>query len=153
MSATETTSEASPEPSSPLTYRRALPWWAQMAVLLVVFGAGGVAGSMITINVVHSRMEQYRQQAPIFSEEIVTRLRIRLALSDDQVTDVRRIIETRHSKMIQYRNEGSHKMHTEFDAMVEEVAGVLSENQAERWRSIAGHVKRTYLPAEAAAAN
>lgn len=146
MSATKTTNDAHARPSSPQTYRRALPWWTQIAVLLVVFVAGGVAGSMITVRVVHSRMEQYRQQAPIFSEDIVTRLRFRLALNDEQVADVRRIIESRHSKMIQYRNEGSHKMHTEFDAMVEEVAGVLDDLQAERWRGMANHVKRTYLP-------
>lgn len=138
---------------SPQTYRRALPWWTQIAVLLVVFLAGGVAGAMITTRVVHSRMEQYRQQAPIFSEDIVTRLRFRLALNDDQVADVRRIIESRHSTMIQYRNEGSHNMHTEFDAMVEEVADVLDELRAERWRDIAGQVKRTYLPADVATTN
>lgn len=133
-------------PPSP-TYRRALPWWVQGAVLLTVFVAGGVAGSMITARVIHSRMEQYRQQAPIFSEDIVMRLRFRLQLSDEQAEEVHTIIENRHSKMIQHRNEGSQRMHTEFDAMVEEVAEVLDELQAGRWREIAEHVKQTYLPA------
>ena len=148
MSTTEPTTETPPVQQSQ-GYRRALPWWLQITVLLVVFLAGGVAGSMITTRVIHSRMEQYRQQAPIFSEDIVMRLRFRLQLSDEQAEEVRTIIENRHSRMIEYRNEGSQKMHTEFDAMVDEVAGVLDELQAERWRGISGHVKRTYLPAEA----
>ena len=145
MSPTDTTTESTPSPMTQ-DYRRALPWWVQITVLLVVFVAGGVAGSMITTRVIHSRLEQYRQQAPIFSEDIVMRLRIRLSLSDEQVVEVRRIVESRHSKMIEYRNDGSHKMHAEFDAMIEEVANVLDEFQAQRWRGIADHVKRTYLP-------
>lgn len=147
MSTNDTTTEAFPVPPSK-SYRRALPWWMQITVLLVVFIAGGVAGSMITTRVIHSRMEHYRQQAPIFSDDIVMRLRIRLSLSDEQVIGVRKIIESRHSRMIEFRNEGSHKMHAEFDAMIKEVAGVLDEGQAQRWRGIADHVKRTYLPPE-----
>ena len=146
MTTTETTSETPTLPSSQ-GYRRALPWWTQLTLLLIVFIAGGVAGSMITTRVIHSRMEQYRQQAPIFSEDIVMRLRMRLALSDEQAIEVQRIIERRHPKMVEYRNDGSHKLHTEFDAMVEEIAGVLDELQAQRWHEIAEHVRRTYLPA------
>ena len=148
MTKTETQTETQLPPSP--TFRRALPWWMQVTVLLVVFVAGGVAGSMITTRVIHSRLEQYRQQAPIFSEDIVMRLRFRLQLSDEQAEKVRTIIENRHSKMIRYRNEGSQKMHAEFDTMVEEVAGVLDDLQAERWRGIADHVKQTYLPAATA---
>lgn len=51
--------------------------------------------------------------------------------------------------MIAYRNEGSQKMHSEFDAMVDEIASVLDEQQAERWRAISDHVRGTYLPARA----
>jgi len=148
MSTTETTNETPPLPSSP-AYRRALPWWTQLAVLSVVFVAGGVAGAMITTRVIHSRMEAYRQHAPDFSDDIVMRLRIRLALGDEQVDEVRAIIEKRHSKMIALGNEGSQKMHAEFDAMFEEVTGVLDALQTQRWRGIADHVRRTYLPAAA----
>ena len=74
------------------------------------------------------------------------RLRFRLHLSDQQANEVQTIIENRHSKMIEFRNEGSQKMHAEFDAMVEEVTTVLEEHQVERWRCIGSHVKRTYLP-------
>lgn len=148
MSTTEVKTETPPVPPSQ-SYRRALPWWLQITVLLVVFVAGGVAGSMITTRVIHSRMDQYRQQAPIFSEDIVMRLRFRLQLSDQQAQEVRTIIESRHSRMIDFRNEGSQKMHAEFDAMIEEVATVLEGHQVERWRGIANHVKQTYLPAAA----
>jgi len=144
------TTERTTEPSIPSRakkIRQALPWWLQVVVLLVVFTAGGVTGSMITSRVIHSRMESYRQHAPIFSEDIVARLRLRLGLSDEQTAKVKEIIQRRHSKMIAYRNEGSQKMHSEFDAMVDEIASVLDEQQAERWRAISNHVRVTYLPA------
>lgn len=146
MTDTDTTADT---PSLPLAkrHRRALPWWAQVVVLLVVFIAGGVAGSMTTARVIHSRMEEYRQQAPIFSKDIVMRLRMRLTLSDEQATKVQEIIERQHSKMIQCRNEGSQKMHVEFDAMVEEVADALDEFQTQQWYSISNYVRQTYLPA------
>ena len=127
--------------------RQALPWWMQTAVLLVVFAAGGVVGGMMASKVIHSRMETYRQQAPIFSEDIVMRLRHRLELSDEQAVDVKAIVERHHSRMIEYRTDGSAKMHTEFDTMVEEIGEVLDEAQAEKWHFIAQHVRQTYLPA------
>ena len=132
--------------SSAMTVRRSLPRWAQVAILIAVFVSGGVAGAMITAKVIHARMETYRQQAPLFSEDIVNRLRIRLALSEDQETRVRTIIERHHPEMIEYRNEGSQQLHAEFDAMVTEIASELNELQARRWKDIAEYVRNTFLP-------
>lgn len=134
-------------PESPSPERRALPWWLQSLVLLIVFAAGGVAGSMLTAKTIHSKMEQYRQQAPIFAEDIVMRLRLRLRLSDQQAGKVQEIVEQHHAKMIRYRNEGSQKLHAEFNVMVDEVAAVLDDNQAQRWSAISDHVRNRYLPA------
>lgn len=134
---------------SPPPWRRALPRWIQFVLLLVVFIAGGVTGSMITTRMIHTRMEGYRQQAPIFSEDIVMRLRFRLGLTDKQAGQIQQIIERRHATLIEYRNDGSRLMHTEFDAMVEEVGTVLQDHQTRRWRGIADHVRTTYLPANA----
>ena len=104
---------------------------------------------MMTTKVIHSKTEEYRLRSPIFSEDIVMRLRIRLGLSDEQARQVQGIVEQRHSLMIEYRNEGSRKVHAEFDVMVKEVARVLDDVQAQRWHDIADHVRRTYLPATA----
>lgn len=91
-------------------------------------------------------MDQYRQHAAIFAEDIVMRLRFRLALTDQQAGDVEKIVEGHHASMIEYRNEGSQKLHGEFNDMVDEVAAVLDDDQAVRWQSIADHVRRSYLP-------
>lgn len=128
-------------------WRRALPRWLQCLVLMLVFGAGGVAGSVVTTKWIHSRSEAYRQSAPIFAQDISTRLRMRLRLTDKQAGQVKAILERRHSQMIAYRNEGSQRVHNEFNAMVEEVETVLTDRQVERWESIAERVRTTYLPA------
>jgi E3 ubiquitin-protein ligase DOA10 len=128
-------------------FRQALPWWVQVIVLLVVFAAGGVVGAMISSKVIHSNMEKYRQQAPLFSADIVERLRMRLHLSDEQAVNVQEIVERQHEKLIEHRNNGSEKMHAQFDEMVDEIADELDELQKRQWGFVANYVRRTYLPA------
>ena len=65
----------------------------------------------------------------MFGNECYKRL-----LSDEQAEEIRTIHENPHSKMIEYSNEGSQRMHTEFDAMVEEGVCVLDKLKTERWR-------------------
>ena len=40
-------------------------------------------------------------------------------------------------------------MHTKFNEMVEEIAGVLGESQARAWQTMAERVRRIYLPESA----
>ena len=126
--------------------RRPLPRWVQVTVLLVVFASGAVVGAMIATKAIHSRMETYRQQAPIFSNDIVARLRVRLDLSDGQAERVRDIVERRHARMIELRREGSQSMHAEFNAMEQEVAAVLDDQQMQHWHRIADFVRQRFLP-------
>ncbi len=118
----------------------------QLTVLLIVFAAGSVTGAMIATKVLHSKLQTYRENAPIFAENIVARLRIRLNLSGEQVEQVREIVERRHARMIEHRRQGSLAMHTEFNAMEEEIAGVLDDRQARQWHEIANFVRERFLP-------
>ena len=127
-------------------FRRALPWWLQGTLLLVVFGAGSVTGAILTARSIHAQMNAYRENAPLFADDISMRLRFRLSLSEDQTNDVRRIVGQRHSKMVEHRNDGSRRMHAEFDSMVGEIASVLDDRQMQHWNAIAEQVKQTYLP-------
>lgn len=146
LSAMNATEQAPQMVTTNANARRPLPRWAQGVVWLVVFGAGYLVGSMITTRSIHLRLEAYRQNAPLFSSEIVGRLRFRLGLTDEQLAEVKEIIERRHAKMLEYRQQGSLAMHQEFDAMAEEVANVLDEPQAERWYQISRMVRERFLP-------
>lgn len=120
--------------------------WAQLLVLLTMFGAGYVVGSMVTTKNIHSKMEAYRNDAPIFAEDIVSRLRFRLRLSEEQVSTVSEIVERRHQLLVESRKGSSQEMHREFDALEAEVAEVLDETQVERWHSVADMVRTRFLP-------
>lgn len=126
--------------------RRALPWWVQLGVLFVVFGSGGVVGAMIATQVIHARMEYYREHADALPTDIVPRLQMRLALTDEQTEKVRVIIANRHPRMIEKRRQGAQAMLDEFRTMEYEITGVLDPEQNERWRSIAQSVRQRFLP-------
>lgn len=143
------TSEATTKPTtSPQggKQRRALPRWVELAILLVVFAAGGVVGAMIATNVIHSRMQYYREHAPVFADDVVARLQLRLRLGDKQTEQVREIVERRHPRMIEKRKQGAQAMRAEFEAMEEEIAAVLNPWQARQWHAMADHIRNTYLP-------
>lgn len=126
--------------------RRALPRWVQLGVLLVVFVSGGVVGAMIATKVIHSRMDYYREHADALPADIVPRLKMRLALTDEQTERVRAIIANRHPRMIENRRQGAQTMLNEFQMMENEIAGVLDPEQEQRWRSIAQSVRQRFLP-------
>ena len=91
-------------------------------------------------------MDSYRSNAPIFAEDIVSRLRFRLNLSDEQSEAVRVIVEKRHVRLIEVRQTSSQAMHDEFNTMELEIANVLDEIQAIHWRVIASTVRSRFLP-------
>ncbi len=126
--------------------RRPLPAWVQSAILLLVFCAGGIAGAMLATEMIHSRMEYYREHETALPNDIVPRLQFRLQLSDEQTEEVRRIIELRHPRMMRERNESARGMLLEFEAMQREVAAVLDAEQAAAWSEIANSVRRRFLP-------
>lgn len=126
--------------------RRALPRWVQVGVLLVVFVSGGVVGAMIATRVIHSRMDYYREHAEALPADIVPRLQLRLALTDEQTEKVRAIIANRHPRMIENRRQGAQAMLYEFEMMENEIAAVLDPEQEERWHAIAQSVRQRFLP-------
>lgn len=126
--------------------RRAMPWWVQVGVLLVVFVSGGVAGAMIATKVIHSRMDYYREHADALPADIVPRLQMRLALTDEQTKQVRAIIANRHPRMIENRRQGAQAMLGEFRMMENEIAGVLDPEQERMWHAIAQSVRQRFLP-------
>ncbi|MCA9217779.1 MAG: hypothetical protein KDB27_32140 [Planctomycetales bacterium] len=130
----------------PKAWRRAHPRWLQVTVLLVVFTAGGLVGAMFGIKSVHLRMEYYRQNADALPNAIVPRLKFILELTDQQAEHIREIINDRHPRIIEYREQGSAAMHAEFDAMEREIAEILDEQQAEKWSMFAERVRLRFLP-------
>ncbi len=138
---TETDKSASPSP-----IRRALPRTVQMTILFTVFVSGGILGAVVATKVTQSKMETYRNNSPVFAIDVSARLSSRLKLTDEQTGKVSEILERRHTRIIDFREQGSEAMHAEFDAMVDEIAMVLDEQQLSHWHSISESVRRRFLP-------
>ncbi|MBM4005828.1 MAG: hypothetical protein FJ295_21505 [Planctomycetes bacterium] len=146
MTDTQTTPETQPTSMTAVLPRRALPVWAQIGVLLVVFVADGIVGAMIATKIIRSRMEYYREHADALPSDIVPRLQVRLALTDEQTKQVRETIERRHPRLIEQRRQGAQAMLNEFQLMEDEIAGVLDPKQQQQWRTIATSVRHRFLP-------
>ena len=130
----------------PKQWRRAQPRWIQISVLLVVFVAGGLAGAMLAMKSVHSRMEYLRKNPEALPTVVVPRLQHILALSDEQSEQLREIISRRHPRIIEFRDQGMVGMHAEFDAMEKEIAGILDDQQAAKWHAVADNVRSRFMP-------
>lgn len=128
-----------------LRIRRALPRWIQIGVLLLVFVAGGIVGAMVATKALHARLEYYRQNEDALVNDIIPRLRAGLALTEEQSSQFEEIIERRHPRMLDVRRKGAIEMLAEFQAMEDEVAGVLDPKQRESWRKIAESVRNRFI--------
>lgn len=126
--------------------RQAQPWWIQLSVLLVVFAAGGAIGGMIAMKSVHSRMEFLRENPDALPTVVVPRLQHILSLNEEQSAQVRAIMTRRHPRIIEFSHQGIEGMHSEFDAMEEEIAAVLDDDQGSKWRVVAESVRSRFLP-------
>ena len=128
-------------------WRRALPRWAQIAVLLAVFVAGGVVGAVVSIRAVHSRIEHYRQHPGELPDEVVPRLAKRLSLTERQAGQVLEVFRRRHSRIVALHGQVSAEIHEEFSRLERDVAAILeNDEQREAWREAAERVRRVFLP-------
>ena len=134
-----------PEKKLP-TIRRAHSWWGQRAILLVVFVAGGFVGATIATKAVHSRMQHFRENPNALPDAVLPRLQRVLNLSDEQSAEVREILGRRHPRIVEQRNRGTTGMHVEFDEMEADIASVLDESQASKWKAVANSIRSRFLP-------
>jgi hypothetical protein len=138
---TLTSTHILPEPR----IRRALPRWVQISVLLLVFVAGGIAGAMVATKTLHARLEYYRQNEDALVNDIIPRLRARLALTEEQSSQFEEILGRRHPHLLNVRRKGANEMLAEFQAMEDEVANVLDPKQRDSWRKIAESVRNRFI--------
>lgn len=132
--------------SPPKRWRKALPVWVQVLVLLVVFASGIGVGALSATRYVIDRMQHYRTHPDVLPEEITQSLASRLRLTAEQQREILEIISRRHARIEEARQASAPEIHAEFDLMEQEVAAVLEERQKEKWLSTAEWVRSSFLP-------
>ncbi|TWT96523.1 hypothetical protein [Neorhodopirellula pilleata] len=132
-------------------WRRALPAWVQVCVLLLVFASGIGVGAVGASQYMLSRMQHYRENPEVFPEELSAKLQSRMNMSDDQTSKVRDIVTLRHGNITSLRDASAPGILQEFSLMEQEIADVLDPAQREQWHETADWVRKTFLPTDPAA--
>ena len=118
----------------------------RLLMLLFIFVSGGAFGAAGGGLWMRERMLAMLQHPDKLPDRIMPRIRVDLALSDEQVRDVDAIVRRHFAVMEAIRAESYPKQLAEFKAMRDEIAGLLSQNQRERWSSLCDSVEQRYLP-------
>ena len=132
--------------SPSMRWRKALPIWVQVTVLLVVFASGAGVGALSASRFVISRMQHYRAHPEVLPSEITQTLSRRLRLTESQQSEVLSIISRRHAAIEKARQASAPEIHSEFDSMEQEVAALLDKRQQQKWLATAEWVRGSFLP-------
>lgn len=134
--------EISPPPKGRHNFFKAL------ALSLVIFLCGGVFGSGLTL-VVAARVVSDRMQHPEETPRWVLRfIDRRLGLDDDQYSKVKAIVLQHHAVINNVIKELHPKVREEMDKMRDEIAGVLTEEQAKTWAMVFERFRKHLAPRE-----
>lgn len=110
-----------------------------LGVLILLLGiaiGGGTAVVVIKRVVLHAI--HHPEEAP---QRITERARRQLNLSDEQAAKVKEILTERQKKIQELRREIQPQVENEFQKAKEEVAAILTPDQAQKWRERFDHLR------------
>ena len=131
--------------TDPITPRRPRRWKLVLLCSLIFF-CGIVTGSGLTIHVIHDRMSGVMKEPEKLTEMVTEFLTYRLNLREDQEDQVSSIIAERYTTIMELRQENIPKIRLELDAIKEEVAVVLDEEQEALWLRRFDRIHRGWAP-------
>lgn len=130
-------------PPAPPPRRR----WLTAVLGILIFVAGAACGAGLSVVVVANRIQhaiQHPEEAP---PRIAARLKWRLGLDDDQRAKVEAIVAKHQTELMAIRREVQPKVVGQLDQVRDEISGVLTESQRERWMKLYDDVRDRWLPA------
>ncbi len=127
-------------------WKRALPAWLQVSVLLLVFASGIGVGAVVASQYMLSRMQYYRANPDVLPAELSAKLQIRMNMTDEQTAEVLAVLKRRHGNIASLRNASTPGILREFSLMESEVADLLNPRQREQWHKTADWARKTFLP-------
>ena len=118
----------------------------RVLMLLLTFLGGGIAGAVGGAMHMQARMTAFMRHPERIPDRIIPGIRSRLALTSEQARAVEEIIRRRHRSMEMIRAETHPRQLAQFEGMCDEVAGILTEQQREKWAAICQSVRKNYMP-------
>jgi hypothetical protein len=116
-----------------------------IALAAVIFAGGGATGWGVAV--------MHRPPPPMFGEpptprvnDMVSRLREELLLSDDQAAKVKEIYHQRNEALQAIREKMGPQMKAQYDKLNEQMKGVLNPAQFQRWHERFEDLRSRMLP-------
>jgi hypothetical protein len=132
-------------PQPPVRPRRRRRW-VTVLLALVLFTAGGVVGSGLTLLVAVRQVRYIIHHPQEFPERAAHRLRSRLHLSDSQTAAVREILAKRQAALQEIRRSVQPQVEAQLEGVRADIDAVLTPEQAAKWNAIFKARMEAWLP-------
>lgn len=109
-------------------------WLFVVGALLLVFVTGAVAGSSATMMALNHDNENRLQPISDWKAKVMNRLSNELDLSSEQFARVEQIMEEHYQTVNRIHETNRPLYQREFKRLQDQVAGVLSAEQQDKWR-------------------
>ena len=121
-------------------------WVWPVLLALVIFVSGVLVGGGLTFKIITSGFKRSFQDPEVSAERITNRMKRRLDLTDEQFVQVRRIILERQKAFQSLRKQVRPQLEAQIEKTRQELAAVLSPEQARKWEKRFGHFLKFWLP-------
>lgn len=120
--------------------------WLLLLVLLVVFVSGGIVGGGSTDYMHRSGWVRLMRRPGEVPDRVMQMLRGKLDLSDEQATQVDKIVRDRHREIEKLRAEVQPRIDRQIDEMQSEIDALLNNEQRDRWHDWVESLRHRWGP-------
>jgi Spy/CpxP family protein refolding chaperone len=121
-------------------------WLRTVLLATAIFVCGALVGGGVTFKIIASGYKRTFQEPAVLAEEITHRMKRRLDLTHDQVQQVRRIILEQQMAFQSLRKEFRPRLDDQIEKTRQELAVVLTPEQARKWEKRFARIQRFWLP-------
>ena len=121
-------------------------WVWPVLLALVIFVSGVLVGGGLTFKIITSGFKRSFQDPEVSAERITNRMKRRLDLTDEQFVQVRRIILEQQKAFQSMRKQVRPQLEAQIEKTRQELAAVLTPEQARKWEKRFGHFLKFWLP-------
>lgn len=120
--------------------------WLSVVLALVIFAAGFVCGTGLTVIVVVNRIHNAIHNPQVAATQVSAAIDRRLGLNDSQREKVEAIVARRQQNLAAIRRQVQPEVEAELNELRDEVAGVLDESQQKEWQTLFDRFRTRWLP-------
>jgi hypothetical protein len=120
--------------------------WRAFLLAAVVFIAGIVVGSGLTVLVIVNRMQEAIRHPELAPQRISARLQRQLDLTDEQTAQVRAILAERQQALMRLRSRVQPEVEAELSVAFEQINRTLDGEQQRQWRKLFDELTAKWMP-------